>query len=175
MKINIEDIDKIEIRKLMGYNEFIINPEDEDRYNRSVDRFYTDIKKIAKYFLEYYPIFCAYKHGMNVIPVYNEERYRFAFQFGNPDGSFDYMEMHATWFYGSYEIVEIIFRMFDRLVVPQISWTLIEKMGVDLNKDHIKQTAESTEGEDPTRPLKWTLKLSYPWKIFIPGKPDPFY
>jgi len=174
-KINSNELSVDEIWNLMGYGKMAIKPKDRVRYNRSLNRFIEDLKRIASFFLNFYPIYSAYKHGMNIIPIYNEEYDRYAFQVGNPDGTFDYFQMSQTWFFISYEVIETLFMMFDKLVIPQISWILLKQKGVDLKSNDFKQIFKSTEDDDPLHPFRFTLNLIYPWKKFSPDKSNPFY
>jgi len=161
--------------RLIKYDKLEIEKEIE-KYERSCKRFQNDMMKLSKFFLSWYGLFSAFKHGLNVVALRDAKTGKDVVQVGNQDGSFDMLILHPAWYLKYIEIVEIVFRMFDRVIEP-IIWMIMEDIaGVDLKeKRDIQKKLVSKEPEDEKRPYEATIEVSFPWKIREEKEYKPFY
>lgn len=161
--------------RMMRYDKLKIAKEEQEKYERSCKRFRDDMLKLSKFFLHWYVLFSAYKHGLNVVALIDEKTGKDVLMIGNYDGSFDMLILSPSWYLGYIETVEIVLRMFDRVIEP-IFWMMLENTAeVDLKeKRDIRKTLVSRE-PDETRPYKITIRVSFPWKIREAKEYKPFY
>jgi hypothetical protein len=158
---------------IIKYDKFY---EEDSKYQRSCRRFVNDIIKVSKFFLVWYPLFSAFKHGLNVLACVNNKSGKDVIMIGERDGTFITTVLASSWSISYIEIIEIIHRIFDKIVDP-ITWVILEEVsGVNLEeKVDIKKKMESKEPMDKSRPVKLSLQIEFPWKIREAKKYAPFY
>lgn len=147
-----------------------------DKYQRSCKRFRADLLKLSKFFLTWYNLFAAYKHGLNVVSLIDSKTGKDLLMIGKYDGTFDIIVVHPSWPLGYIEVTEIVYRMFNNVVDP-IIWKIMEDIsGVNLKEtQQLTKTLTSGETEDKARPIKFTINAVFPWKIFEAKEYRPFY
>jgi len=161
--------------KLIKYDKLKIEKEVE-RHERSCERFRNDMLRLSKFFLRWYELFSAFKHGLNIVALRDAKTAKDVVQIGNQDGSFDMLILHPSWYLEYIEIVDIVLRMFDRVIEPVV-WMMLEDVAeVDLKeKRDIQKKLVSREPEDEKRPYRATIEVSFPWKIREEREYRPFY
>ena len=164
--------------KIMKYDELKLHDKPEqEKYERSCNRFRKDMLKVSKFFLQWYNLFSAYKHGLNVVPVRETKTARDVLMLGNPDGTFDMFIVSPSWYLGYIEVVEIVHNVFNRLIEP-IMWKLLANVAkVDLKGEETitKLLTSDLSEEEKKRRKKFTFNIVYPWRIREAQEPKPFY
>jgi hypothetical protein len=160
--------------KLLGYDKLEM-ASDKARYERSCARFQDDISHLSKFFLKWYQLHSCYKHGLNIVAFVESKTGSDVLIMGNPDGTFDTVLLPPSWYLAYIETIEIVFKMFSRVVEPRIWKLVIGTMKIDLKDKTMKKVFVSKEPEDKTRPHKFSFTMSYPWKIWDVKDHEPFY
>lgn len=160
--------------RILRYDKLDITNEKE-KYERSCERFRNDMLRLSKFFLRWYELLSCYKHGLNILALIDAKTGKDILMMGEQDGSFEILVLPPSWYIGYIEIVEIVYRMFERVIEP-IFWMMLEETAdVDLKENRdIRKTLVSTE-PDQTRPYKLTIEASFPWKIREAKEYKPFY
>jgi len=164
--------------KIMRYKELKFHDKNEQgKYERSCNRFRNDMLKVSKFFLQWYNLFSAYKHGLNVVPVRETKTARDILMLGNPNGTLDMFMFSPSWYLGYIEVVEIVHNVFNRLIEP-IMWKLLANVAkVDLKGEEIitRLLTSDLPEEEKKRRKEFTFNIVYPWKIRDAQEPKPFY
>jgi len=161
--------------RMIKYDRFCEEKE-VDKYQRSCKRFANDMLGVSKFFLHWYELFSAYKHGLNIVPLVDAGTGKDVLMIGKYDGTFDTLVLRPSWYIGYIEIVEIVHNIFNKVIDP-IIWKMLEDIaGVNLKDEKtIRKMLTSIEPEDKTRPFGLTMKVTFPWKIRETKEYRPFY
>jgi len=158
--------------QLIKYDKFY---EQSGRYRRNCYLFIHDFKIVANFFLKWYQLLCAYKHGLNVVVHVDANSGKDVLMIGEPEGTFTLIILHPAWTIWHIEIVEIIHRIFERIIDPLI-WNIVEeKTGVDLKEKNITKNMKAKEPIDESGREKVSIQAEYPWKIHQAKEQKPFY
>jgi len=161
--------------RMMKYDRFCVEG-DKDRYEQSCKRFWNDMLKLSSFFLHRYELFSAYKHGLNVVSLVDAKTGKDVLMIGKYDGTFDVLVLPPSWYLEYVEIVEIVHNMFNKVIEPIIWKTLEDISGIDLREEGtIRKALTSREPEDETRPVRFEIKVTFPWKVREPKEYKPFY
>ncbi|TRZ52155.1 MAG: hypothetical protein D4S01_03390 [Dehalococcoidia bacterium] len=158
---------------IIKYDKFY---EKDTKYVRSCKRFARDILKVSKFFMHWYPLFCAFKHGLNVLSYIDKKSGKDILIVGALDGTFTITLLPPTWSIAYIEIIEIIHRIFDKIVDP-LTWVILEEVtGINVKgKENLEAFVKSKEPIEKSRSNKFSLELEFPWKIHTGEERKPFY
>ncbi|UGV39817.1 hypothetical protein J7W08_06685 [Methanococcoides orientis] len=161
--------------RYMGYHEIDIKYEDIGRYIRSCKRYQEDILILSEFYNRWYNLYTAYKHGLRIIPSFNEKNGKKIIMEACKDNTMTIYEIPEMWWLKSIEITETIKKIYAKLYVPLIKLKLSDFLNISLDNDSISTSIESTELPDPNRPISFSSTISLPWWIHEPRTPNPFY
>lgn len=158
--------------QLMNYDKFY---EKSGRYRRSCRLFINDLKKVADFFLRWYQLLCAYKHGLNVSVHFDANSGNDVLMMGERGGTSTLIILPPVWIVWHIEIVEIIRRIFERIIDPLV-WNIVEeKTGVDLKEEQLTKTMMAKEPINKSGREKVSIQCEYPWKIHQTKEQKPLY
>lgn len=170
----IQDADKNLLKMYMGYHEMEIHEDDEEKYNRSCERYKNDIVKLSKFYNSFYGLYLSYKHGLRMIPTKNENGVKLILE-ACKDNTFTAWTFSEMWWLDSIEVTEIINNLYEKLYMPLIRKKFADFCGFSFADKSVSITVTSTEAPDPERPISLDASFSYPWYIHNAIEPKPFY
>lgn len=160
---------------LVGYNRIDLTNKEIKRGERSIERFKKDIQVISEFFRDHYQLYTGYKHGMRNFVLRNEYNGKNCIFIPTRKGDFDILEVGAMWYLKSIEIVEMVHRMFTKIIEPLISWiTLAQMTDTDFQKEKVG-TITMGKPPDSQRPDRLKIKATLPWKIHNAERRIPLY
>jgi hypothetical protein len=171
---NIKNPNRKVIKKYMGYHEINVSSIDDEKYDRSCDRFIKDTQRLSTFYYNYYQLYLSYKHGLRIIPIKNEKGEKLILE-ACKDNSMTIHVIPHMWYLEAIEVTEIINNIYEKLYMPLIRKKFGEFFDISFQDNKISKTIKSTEPPDTTRKISLNTSFCFPWWIHDGKEPNPFY
>ena len=173
---HINDANLDLIKKHMGFHEIDITEPENIKYYRSCLRYKEDVKKLSEFYLDKYPIYLSYKHGLRLMPLNNNSGKKIIMEVSHEtDNSLGIHVLPDMWWLDVIEITEIINNIYNKLYIPLIRKQIGKSLGISFGVEKISKTINSTETSVRTGLPSLSIEYSLPWWIHDGKEPDSIY
>jgi hypothetical protein len=164
------------VSRYMGYHEIEIKENDQRKYSDSCDRYKADITKLSEFFNHWYYLYTAYKHGLRLIPVIENNTHQKIILMAHKDNTWRPYVVSETWWREAIDITIIVHEMFRKLYIPLVRKKFGDRLGFSFDSPSISAQGKSKDSYDPTKEKYLDrMNFNFPWWIHEPGELNPFY
>ncbi|MBA3045302.1 MAG: hypothetical protein FP824_03725 [Euryarchaeota archaeon] len=110
---------------IFGYTK--IDDNKVESLNKSAEKLQAKLNEIAEFYIQYYPFYTSYKHGLRIFPMKNTETNEIMIFEAKKDYTYTIYEYGGKWYSKYLILTQDIYEIFTRIIAKRLQWEIPAK------------------------------------------------
>lgn len=172
---NIGNADFNKLKEFMGYKEIKFNEDEISKYTESCIRFKRDVERLSSFYNKHYSLFTAYKHGLRLIPYFDEIQQKKIILEACKDNCLAVCKIPQNWRSEAIDVIHTINNIYQKLYIPFIRLKFFEYAGISPEELPPSTFTINTDVKNLEGSIHYKLSFKLPWFNHDGKTPEPFY